>query len=197
LCFGRERVGGEIDAGEMNGARRGLEDSGDHSQGRRLSRSVRAEEAEQLSVGDAEVDRVDVRERAVFLGETLQFYHFAFGFLNAISKAVRVADRAPARAVTMRPSLSTQAVRPCGAPSMRQARTVSRCAGIQLPVLSRAALSTTENRESPLITSSGRMTVRVVGSNTESTCLRPISGCPPSMKTIGASDGVKRGGAKV
>src|SRR5450759_2425590 len=199
LRFCGERILGEIDSREVNGARRWLENSRDHAKSRRLARAIGAQESEQLTVGHGEINGINGCERAVFLGQTLELNHLvlAFAFLNAISKAVRRAERLPARAATIRPSASTHAVTPSGAPSMRQARTVSRCAGVHSPAASIAALSTTVNSDSARIVSSGRITSRVVGSNTDIFCVRPIVCEPPSMNATGARDGVNSGRMKV
>src|SRR3984893_939981 len=197
LRFCGERILGKIDPRDVDSPRRRLKDSRDHAKRRRLSRAIRAQESEQLSIGHGKIYGINGCERAVFLGETSELYHLAFAFLNAISKAVRTAERPPARAATTRPSASTHAVRVCGAPSIRHARTVSRCATSHSPAAFFAALSTTVNSDSARIVSSGRITSRVVGSKTDSVCLRPIVCGPPSMNATGARDGVNSGGMKV
>ena len=64
-ALGGDRVVGEADALELDGARGRLEEAGDHAHGGALARAVRPEEAEHLSRGDLEVDpahRMDVSE---------------------------------------------------------------------------------------------------------------------------------------
>src|SRR5947208_2385477 len=73
LGFRRQRILGEIDAGEMNRARGRLQDSRNHAQGRRLSGAVRAKEAEELAVGYGEVDGIDRGKAAVILFQLTKF----------------------------------------------------------------------------------------------------------------------------
>ena len=68
--FCGERILGEIDSREVNGARGRLEDSRDHAKRRRLARAVGAQESEQLTVGHGEINGINGCERAVFLGQT-------------------------------------------------------------------------------------------------------------------------------
>ncbi len=89
LRFRGERILSEIDSREMDAPRRRLENSRDHAKRRRLARAIGAQESEQLAVGNGQINGINGRERAVFFGEASQFYHLAFAFLNAISKAVR------------------------------------------------------------------------------------------------------------
>src|SRR6266550_3767943 len=69
--FRGERIFGEVDSREVNRAGSRLQDPGDHAQRRRLPRPVRAEEAEQLAVGNSEIDAIDRCERSVILGQAL------------------------------------------------------------------------------------------------------------------------------
>src|SRR6476646_6577633 len=80
--FGGERVPGQVDSSEVDAARGWLQNSSDHAQCGRFPRAVGAEESEELAVGNGEIDRVDRRERTVFLGETSQLYHFTLRVLG-------------------------------------------------------------------------------------------------------------------
>src|SRR4051812_26462008 len=69
LRFRGERILVEVDAGEMDGSGRRLENAGDHPKRGRLAGAIGPEESEQLAIRDTEIYGIDGRERAVILRE--------------------------------------------------------------------------------------------------------------------------------
>jgi len=70
LRFRRQWVGAQVDAREMDGPGRWLENPGDHAKRCRLSRAIGTEKSEQLAIRDTQINGVNGREGAVFLGQT-------------------------------------------------------------------------------------------------------------------------------
>src|SRR6266542_814022 len=73
--FRRDGLGGDVEAANSDGAGGRSQDSGDHAKRSRFTGSIRAEEPEELALGDAKVYRVDGSEGAVALGECGEFDH--------------------------------------------------------------------------------------------------------------------------
>ena len=68
----RERIGIRVEAEHLAAAARATMESEQHAQQRRLARAVRADEAEELAVGDVEVDAVEHARLAERLADALQ-----------------------------------------------------------------------------------------------------------------------------
>ncbi len=69
LALDFDRVGGGVEAEDLDGAGGGCEQAGEHLDGRGLAGSVRSEEAEELARCDGEVDVLDCSEVAEATGE--------------------------------------------------------------------------------------------------------------------------------
>ena len=93
MALGLERPGEDVDAGQGDPSRRRREEPRDHPHRGRLPGSVRAEEAEDLAILDAEADIVDGRCPEKRLRETLDFEHRMLGAARALDLRIRSAPR--------------------------------------------------------------------------------------------------------